>query len=234
MSPIFAITPRRIFLLATMLLVGTLGLMLLRGKSRQQLVLPFNPPDCVLPCILGIVPGETDITSALQDLTATGAIPGSHTHGTSFEVKAMNGSTFYAVLRGTDPRLGRYVSQLIVYSLWPDKVTTLGEILDAGFTPVRVFRNRTNSPSIVNLLLVFGEDERIVAQVTGFGSISAESPVFSLTVLAKEDRDWRLGDILMIQHWDYEIEWKGFAPMEAYLNQAPPDFQTSKPEALRT
>jgi hypothetical protein len=221
------VRPRHIIFLATLLLVGTLSVMLPRGRSRQKLILPFNPPDCFLPCMLGIVPGETGFNAAFQQLASTGADPGSHTHGIMFDMKARDGNTYFVVMRGSDPRLGRYVSQLIVYPLWHDKVTTLGEILGTGYIPVRVFRNRINGPGVVSLLLVFGEDQRIAAEVTGYGSVNSDSPVRSLIVFAKEDRNWRLGDYLMIGHWDHEIEWRGFAPMEAYLNQAPPDLQSN-------
>ena len=182
----------------------------------------------MLPCILGIVPGETDFTSALQELASIGT-----QQGIEFKTATEGGTTLFAEVKGTDPRSGRYVSQLLIYALYPNKVTTLGDILNAGYRPVRVFRRRVNGPGGVSLLIVFGEDQTIIADISGYDSVNADSPVRSLTVIAKVDQEWRLGDILMVEHWDYEINWLGFASADAYLSQAPKDLQSFKRAAYQ-
>jgi hypothetical protein len=216
---------RPLVLLAVVLLV-TLSLILLRNKPRQQQILSFNPPDCFLPCVLGIVPGKTDFYSAFQVLASTSVAHGSHTYGSDFELKAANSGTFDIVVRPTDPRAGHYVSQLFLYTLYPNKFATLGDMLNAGYRPVRVFRSRINGPGGISLLIVFGEDQTIAADVEGFESVNAESPIRYIHVFAREDQGSPLEDVLMIEHWDYEIDWLGYAPIDAYLNQAPQDLQS--------
>jgi hypothetical protein len=207
-------------------MASTLGVILLRSESGPRQILAFNPPDCILPCMVGISPGETDFSSAFGALASQSVKQGEHVQGAWFELNPTNSNSVYAAIRQTDPRLGHYVSQIYLYTLYPDKLTTLGEMLNAGYLPVRVFRHRVKGPRSVSLLVVIGEDQRIAAEVSDTVALNADSPVSALIVFSKEDREWRLGDILNSQHWDYEIDWLGFAPIEAYLNQVPKDLQS--------
>jgi hypothetical protein len=188
-----------------------------KPSSRPLQNLVPDSPECILPCIFSILPGETDYDDALQTMILMGA----KQDGSEFTLKG-HLPDLHVEIKRTDPRSGHYVSQVLVYK-YPDPgqvgVINLGQMLDAGYAPVRVFRNRINGPGVVNLLVVFGKEQQILAHIVGYGQVNSESPIEYVVVLAKADQDWRMGDILAVEHWDYEIEWQGFASMDVYLNQ---------------
>src|SRR5262249_30089787 len=97
-------------------------------------------------------------------------------------------------------------------------VATLKDLLSSGYIPRRVFRNRVNGPNTIILLITFGDKQQIIAVVVGTGRVEPMSPIVELIVLAEQEADTLTGDIRMIDHFDYEVSWLGFASVDRYLS----------------
>jgi hypothetical protein len=90
--------------------------------------------------------------------------------------------------------------------------------MNSGLTPVKVFRNRVSGgPNTANLLLVLGEKQQILAWVVATGSLNANSPITDLIMVNSQESGWILVEIRMIWHFDDEIAWLDFAPVDDYL-----------------
>ncbi len=186
-------------------------------QSPEQVVLPFNT--CPLPCFMGIVPGETTFSEAYEIIEST--IPSSQLIWEGyFWIRDDEGTTLYVTIERTDPRAGSYVKSINISSHSVSQVVNLGSIISSGYSPQRVFRNRTHGPNALNLLIVFGADMNLMAQVCAIGAVSPNSSVCDLTIAAPQDKDWVLQDIQVTQHYDYEISWLGFDSRENYLETA--------------
>ena len=99
--------------------------------------------------------------------------------------------------------------------------------------PSRVFRARVSGPNAVRLLITFGKQEQIAAEIVGYGSVSAESPIYELYLFSQESQPWLLDALRLIQHFDDEIAWIGFASADDYWDIPPKTERVSFPPTDR-
>jgi hypothetical protein len=209
-------------LLITLFLIGivTVTIWGIRTFTSPQPIPSFNPPGCVLPCLAGVTPGETEARRA----AALIALSLPHTprflsDGELSFQESPDGYLVYLDFDSTDPREGNYVKQIEASTGGKGKLTTLGALIATGLTPTRVFRNGVGGPDSISLLIVFGTDQQVVARVGATKIVGPETPIDDLITIAKES--WILDDICAMSHFDDEIAWLGFRPVETYWN-APP------------
>jgi hypothetical protein len=99
----------------------------------------------------------------------------------------------------------------------PGKLTTLGEMLEKGYSPQRVFRYQVVGPNAISLVVVFAGDATIVAHVVGIGEIGPDSYVPFLTIVGGHGLEEVLnGYILTGASPPLEIPWLGYASGEDY------------------
>ncbi len=205
-------------------LVIVVGSILLWFWSKQAIpvrknLVVFNPSGCFLPCVAGVIAGDTDF-QRVETIIQSQVPNAKRINESEFWVSQENtdGRLLLSVQSG-DPRDGHYVHRIDLNTM--DRsgitITTLGELFDAGFVPIQVFRSRVSGPNTVNLLLVLGEKRQIIARIAPTGKVEPTTSVISLSVLAPQNREDLLGDIRAIGHWDYEIKWDGYGSIDRYF-----------------
>jgi hypothetical protein len=189
--------------------------MLASSESQSNQLLAFSPDNCSLPCVMGVVPGETSWEQAL--LTVSSLVPSNQMiNEQEFGVRdPITGSQLFITLQREDPRVGDFAKSIELRTRGSSSITTLGVLLDKGYTPDRVFRARVSGPNTVPLLLTFKNTSHLVVFITGYGEVNRESPVDVLVVLAEQSQ-YVLRDIIMTRHFENEIDWIGFASVEKY------------------
>jgi hypothetical protein len=91
-------------------------------------------------------------------------------------------------------------------------------MLNSGYIPRRVFRNRVSGGSnSVSLLIVF--NHQILAHVSAVDYVEAASPVLEVFAISDEWYNLVLDNILEKWNFDYEIHWVGYAPIINYISQ---------------
>lgn len=181
----------------------------------------FETPDCMLPCLLGITPGETDKPEALAIADTYASITPEDAIG-YFYIQCEAENCIRTEFGFPDPRLGSYVSRMTLMVAPPRKLTTLGEMFEQGYTVQRVFRRSVAGPNAVSLIVVFTGKATIIADVSGTGKIDPDSPISSLTIVADQDLEFTLNFIYLTgASRPSEISWPGYAPIENYQNVSP-------------
>jgi hypothetical protein len=220
MTNMSRIRAHRWFLYFLVIAAITAAIYVARTFALQQAIPSFNPPGCILPCIAGVIPGKTDISQAAAIINSV--LPNKlyfiSDSGLSFQ-ESPNGHEVHLDFDGIDPREGRYVKQIQASTDGKSKLTTLGAMITAGFVPTRVFRSKVSGPDSINLLIVFGTDQQIIAYVGATKRVSPDTPIENLITTAKES--WILDDVRMTSHFEDEITWLGFAPIDTYWNASP-------------
>ncbi|KAB2860936.1 MAG: hypothetical protein F9K46_09170 [Anaerolineae bacterium] len=136
-----------------------------------------------------------------------------------FWITDADGSQIFIEVKQSDPRMGIYVKQIEVNGYIDGEIATLGEFLDAGYVPSRVFRNKVNGPGGVSLFILFDDAQTAVAIFDDF--ISADTPIMDLVVIAENEDEYLLGYRTFQEFFKYEISWIGYASAQEYLDLAP-------------
>jgi hypothetical protein len=213
-----------VYVFSLFIIFALLMITALVGPSQNgaSSVPAFNPPGCELPCLLNVTPGETNFDKA--DMLIRFALVGhpilSSVPGSIVFLTAANTSPQFVSFAMTDAGEGRYVKQIEIAS--DDRgaaIMTLGQMIAAGFRPVRVFRGNVNGPRWVTLLIVFGNKQPIVAMTGDRDFLSPSSPITYLIVLSPEPDSLEM--LLTQIHAETEIPWFGFASVDKYLNAKP-------------
>lgn len=187
-------------------------------QGNRQLIHPKSiAPNCHLPCLLGITPGKTTYAQAGRIIDAIAPQVKSDAWGPYFT--DADGAEIHIQLGDSSTNL-QFVTLLrvSVYS-WPTQpyeLTTIGELMKAGYFPVRVFRVNITGPNTVILYVVFNSDPALIAEIDGYDELLPMSPVTTLI----EDRVPHPPDELM-GYYDIrasEIGWYGFGSVYKYLN----------------
>jgi hypothetical protein len=159
-----------------------------------------------------ITPGQTSRSQALNRLKALPYALWDEQMPGGFWINGVTGKGIYATINGLSYH--DTVLQLLTEDEKP--VLSLRQFVDAGCKPSRIYRVNATGPNAVILLLVFGQYGQIIAVVDGYFSVHADSPIASLWLLPARYSESYLGDIRMIQHFDDEIPWLGYASVEDY------------------
>lgn len=215
---------RRFFLLVSMTLLSTGCLWIPSAGTNSEIpteksnLLWFNPEGCYLPCVWNIVPGETSMDEAIHIIETT-VPPEQIVYSGLFWITDADGSQIFIEVKQSDPRMGIYVKQIEVNGYIDGEIATLGEFLDAGYVPSRVFRNKVNGPGGVSLFILFDDAQTAVAIFDDF--ISADTPIMDLVVIAENEDEYLLGYRPFQEFFKYEISWIGYASAQEYLDLAP-------------
>ena len=174
--------------------------------------------DCALPCVLGITPGQTEYSKALEMITTLPQVRLSDIGG-DYWIEGRNNNRIYLRIRRVLPNKDNTVSTVELSTYSSEPIVTIGELINSGLIPIKVFRNRVSGgPNTENLLLVLGENQQVLAVVVATGSLNANSPITDLILVTAQNRGWMLDNIRMIWHFDDEIAWLGFVPIDDYLS----------------
>ncbi|MBN2305972.1 MAG: hypothetical protein JXQ72_15935 [Anaerolineae bacterium] len=182
----------------------------------------LETPDCALPCFLGIVPGQTDKHEVAAIASAYASIS-PNTASDFFDIQSETGG-IHVEYTAADPRLGSYVSSIRLIAKEPGMLTTLGALLDRGYTPQQVFRYRVVGPNAIVLVIVFTGDAHLIATVSGDGEIGPDSVIDILTIAAEQEVETVLSDkyYRLFNDWQAsEIPWLGYASIENYDKVTP-------------
>ncbi|MBI5931230.1 MAG: hypothetical protein HY862_18120 [Chloroflexi bacterium] len=202
------------FPLGCMILFGVLIARVSHPSDREQ-ALSFNPPACLMPCIFKLIPGETSYQDALAWVDEN--IPSQHHLGPQkFWIEDESGTQIFVTLRGYEGVRDLTKIELTTY----DKgyIITLGQMLDAGYQPMRMYRGRRVGSTIAKFLIVFDGEQRILAVINADGYIADDTPIISLVMLSNTGRNIALADIQTGWGFDYEIFWQGYGSTRKYLN----------------
>jgi hypothetical protein len=192
-----------------------------REIQSKDFNLEFNPEGCELPCVWGIIPGQTKINEALDIIAST--VPDEQIGGPigTFWIHDSNENQVFVELHQSGPQNVELVSQVTVWTPYGGNLGTLGDFLDAGYHPIQAFRGDINPPGEVNLLIALNQDGLVVG--IHDAQISPASPVTTLYALDPDLSTNLLGTLLMVKNY-HEIFWIGFASAEDYLDlPSPPE-----------
>jgi hypothetical protein len=172
---------------------------------------------CDLPCVFGVTVGQTLYEEALKIIAERPDANTISVDGQFWIAGESNRQLFVTVKRFLPAEDDTVPSvELSTHSSKP--ILPIGELMNSGLTPIKVFRNRVSGgPNTENLLLVLGEHQQIFAVVVVTESLNADSPITDLVLVDSQKSGWILDDIRTIWHFDDEIAWLGFAPVDDYL-----------------
>jgi hypothetical protein len=182
-------------------------------------VLPFNAPDCRLPCVLGITPGETNLSQAAQLLRSS--VPEdqitasrSRVGDVALAVHTVDGTIL--VSPRTVPGDGR--SGKVDWINLQGNVTTMGAMIAAGYVPNTVFTcdfavGSWNSAAV--LLIVFGDKQQIMSLAVVRNRVSPDLALTNLSLVAK-DNDYLMQN-LFGRGCRAVAKWRGFVSLNKYL-----------------
>lgn len=220
MKSIASLPKKQIGFLLGLLAALLFGFLRMNQLTERPQIISFNPSGCFLPCVLNIYPGRTELSEVFNTLNTY--LPHNQVSRRSelrFDVSInINDNQFFVAFDGVDSRLGTKVEQIDI-SLLTNKgsIITLGDLINAGYVPEKVFRNRVSGgPNTANLLVVF--DNQIVSRLLATNQINSQTPIVELTLISQQEYSLLLQRILDDWNFDYEISWLGFAPIENYLS----------------
>jgi hypothetical protein len=194
-------------------LVISLTSWLAMGLPSSASFITQNP--CPLPCIYGIIPGEIDYeqTRVIVEQTAGSEYSDSPVNGGSliFRIEQDAFSVLgMATLNLPDDTLVRAVGVLPVEE---DDLGRLGDLVDSGLQPTRVYRSCDTASPL--LLVAFGADSRVIAELALPPHLRPDTPITFMRVYMDE------GDTLTESVVSFgcavETGWLGFAPRWTYL-----------------
>ncbi len=180
--------------------------------------------DCALPCIFDITIGKTDFSSVANNITSqipTNQIIEKYERYWNFWIYGTDHNKTYVTIKSIFPFPSNSITSIELSNQGQGRVISLGDMIDAGFKPTKVFRNRVSGPNSVNLLITFGKDEQIIGEVSASNSLNAQSPISDLYLANQQYSELLLDDIRAIRHYDYEIKWLGYASVDIYWANPP-------------
>ncbi len=210
------------FFTRTALLVTT-GCLLVISLSGQvggalpsrYVFLMENP--CKLPCVYGLIPGETERTAALAiaERIAAGHVIYSldSQSGMSMRIHTEAGVVLGMV---TLDLPNSTLVRALGFSPAPEtkgSLGSLGDLLAAGLQPTRVYRSCDTT--IPRMLIAFSDQPQVIAELRLAEHLRPETPVTFLRVFASSDTT--LSEALTSFGCAVETGWRGFAPGWVYF-----------------
>jgi hypothetical protein len=214
-------TLSRLTLLITLLMiVVSTAFATVRQPDR---VLAFNPPGCELPCVIGVVPDITTASEAEKILSQrTIRNPNANLVSEMLIVGDKPNQAFIWVdLHYPNLPGPRYVSQVGISARDEIPLTTLGQMLNAGYKVHKVFRSNYAMLHADHgiFLLTFAPENQIVASVLVTQSMDSSTKITDIYVLSTKNNDYNLRQIKAKWHSEDEIRWLGFAPIQSYFDE---------------
>lgn len=170
--------------------------------------------ECYLPCFNDVTPGITTFDDANRiivesdDFSDDGNVMQYNISGVvQAEIDLVRASA----------NSGSYVSR-IELSFEEPYLKSLSEVLNAGYTPSKVFISNVAGPNALNLMLSF-EEEQIIVFLSALNRVEPSSAVNRIWLVGQQDWQLTLDDIRTIQGYEQQIEWLGYAPIEEYLSE---------------
>lgn len=213
--------PTRLMILLTFISVS-MGIIVLGSHQSRTIdtpLLEFETSECRLPCFMGITPGVTTFAEAADIM------------GVSRDALTIPMTTYFYTSAGTrvdvEVRAGIPWSPMEEAPIWymvlstdyREHILSLGDLLDAGYVPVTVYRRNLGGPDSISLLLVLGETEQVIVSVRGIGGITADSIVDRIVLVSEESSEYIRDEIRTIQGYDEKesrVEWIGYATDDEY------------------
>lgn len=175
----------------------------------------FESP-CALPCVLNIVPGSARRDAAFAALEASGAEPVVLGVGLiAFQVYDPAGSAAQGLLLISFEDQ-QTVETVRISPIDPDvHIMQLGDLVLDRPAPA-VFRS-CSEVRPVRMLLLFGENREIIAEILPDGRLTPHTPLTLLDVSARNVRT--LYDARASFGCSVEVEWRGFAALWRYFER---------------
>jgi hypothetical protein len=176
----------------------------------------FSSPTCQIPCAFNVVPGITRIEEANKIIGTT--VKGGFITTGGYIRFGNKGTLLNVFLFPTDPKNGNYVQSIKISSDRQNQVLSLGDLINEGYIPHRVFRNEVVANSNqINFLITFGNDDHMIAELSPQDKLNARSAIHNLTFSYAPEADWVLFGELLTGNYRDEIDWIGYADVNEYL-----------------
>ncbi|MBI1258706.1 MAG: hypothetical protein GC204_14655 [Chloroflexi bacterium] len=190
-----------------MIIASMVGMMRLGGGN------------CEPSSLYGMSIGQTSYRRALNIIADVSAIHVEITDKSTFWTDGLVGNRVYLNLDSVLPYRDAVALELHTYDETP--ILSLGHFIDSGCSPVHTYRINATGPDTVVLLLVFGTSQQTIAAVDAHTSVQADSAITDLWLVPPQSSARYLADIRTKWHFDEEIGWLGYAPIEDYWAQVP-------------
>ncbi len=205
---------RHNFLIGKGIFIATLGVIFIFTFKTPSLF--FSSPSCQIPCAFNVVPGTTPIDEANKVIGTT--VKGGFITTGGYIRFSNKGILLNVFLFSTDPRNGNYVQSIKISSGIKNEVLSLGDLINEGYIPHRVFRNNVVANSNqINFLITFGKDDDMIAEMSPQDKLNARSAIRNLTFSYAPEADWVLFGELLRGNYRDEIDWIGYAEVSDYL-----------------
>lgn len=182
-------------------------------------ILDFNPSGCELPCVLDIVPGVTKEWQSQQLLATYTSASDQIEWDFAHQVKGNSPDLPFVGVYNTYP--DRYVVRISVRVQRSKGLTTLGQMVAAGYKINKIFRSdyAMGTLEYCLFLITFDEKGQIIAVVSSYKNIDAASEVTDLYAIDVRDPGDFLGDVLAKWHAYDEVRWLGFTSVQRYRDE---------------
>lgn len=173
-----------------------------------------NP--CALPCVYGVTPGETSADQArliIQELSG-GTFSDSPMDGGSLVFQLERDEISVFGMMALNVPAATLISAVSLLPSDPGDLGSLGDLMAAGLNPTHVYRSCDTT--IPLMLIAFGEDSRVVAEMSLGKRLHPATPLTFVRVYpAGGDA---LAESLLSFGCTVELGWRGFAARGAYLD----------------
>lgn len=186
-------------------------------EPRMRTDIYLSSSDCALPCVYGITAGVTKYSQLKEIITSHVPQAQITDESSSFWVSGDDNTKIFITIKKALPNPTNNVLSVELSTHSEGKIISLGEMLDAGLTPQKVFLGRVSGPNAANLLIVFGDKEQIVGQIAAIDAVDSSSPITDLFLLDPENRSWLLDEVKNTRNFDQQISWLGYGSVTQYL-----------------
>jgi len=208
--------------LARLAVVVSVGVLLLTGVALWLGRLSPSPASfithnpCALPCVYGVTPGETSVEQArnVVEQLSGGSFSNSPMDGGSLVFQVEQGDVALFGMMSLNVPENTMISAVGLLPVEESDLGRLGDLMAAGLRPTRIYRSCDTT--IPLMLIAFGDDSRIVAEMPLRDHLRPETPISFMRIYMDE------GDSLSEARLSFgctvETGWRGFAPSRAYLS----------------
>ncbi len=171
---------------------------------------------CVLPCVYGITPGETEVEQArlIVEQLSGGTFSDSPMDGGSLVFQFQRDDLAVFGMMALNIPSATLISAVSLLPGDPGDLGTLGDLMAAELHPTHVYRSCDTT--IPTMLIAFGEDTRVVAEMLLGRGLHPETPLTFLRVYPEGGDP--LSESLLSFGCTIEIGWRGFVPRARYLD----------------
>jgi hypothetical protein len=173
-----------------------------------------NP--CALPCVYGITPGETSTEQArlIVEQLSGGTFSDSPMDGGSLVFQLQNDEIAVFGMMSLNVPAATLISAVSLLPGNPGDLGTLGDLMASGLHPAHVYRSCDTT--IPTMLVAFGDDSRVVAEMPLGRGLHPETPLTFLRIYPAGGDP--LAESLLSFGCTVEIGWRGFVARAAYLD----------------